>query len=364
MTTPLDPEALAASDPRTPPAELTRIASSRPDLHSAIYANPSTHLELKQWLEIYYPDAVRNAAAFAAGSVAITQQYPAIPQYHPATQFGSQAGAPEQQPEGRRRIAAWVALGVTVSLLVVGGVYGVRYLRSDSAEPAPAATSAAPAATGTASAEDSEAARDAEREDPPTIEPESTTTPSPAADSASSGPRPLAPGPGTPSSKQTAAKGQSYLVVDSDSTNFSCEMYGDWVGCSVLALFPSIMYNSQVMKSSIHPQDYRPVVFSDEEAGFAFLTQSTAQTKETIKWEDGNEYPLVKIHISSASHPFFTGEGKIIDTEGRVDRFKARFAAAEAHKKAQLEKKKKAEASKKAAPKKAVKAEKTTEKSV
>lgn len=105
-------------------------------------------------------------------------------------------------------------------------------------------------------------------------------------------------------------------------------------------------YNNQVMKSSIHPQEYRPVVFSDEEAGFAFLTQSTAQTKETIKWEDGNEYPLVKIHISSASHPFFTGEGKIIDTEGRVDRFKARFAAAEAHKKAQLEKKKKAAAKK------------------
>ena len=90
-------------------------------------------------------------------------------------------------------------------------------------------------------------------------------------------------------------------------------------------------YNSLVMKSSIHPEEYRPVVFSDEEAGFAFLTQSTAQTKDTIKWEDGNEYPLVKIHISSASHPFFTGEGKIIDTEGRVDRFKARFAAAEAH---------------------------------
>jgi len=86
------------------------------------------------------------------------------------------------------------------------------------------------------------------------------------------------------------------------------------------------------MKSSIHPTDYRPVVFSDEAAGFAFLTQSTAQTAETIKWEDGNEYPLVKIHISSASHPFFTGEEKIIDTEGRVDRFKARAAAAEARK--------------------------------
>lgn len=69
------------------------------------------------------------------------------------------------------------------------------------------------------------------------------------------------------------------------------------------------------MKSSIHPQNYRPVVFSDEQAGFAFLTQSTAQTTETIKWEDGNEYPLVKVHISSASHPFFTGEEKIIDTE-------------------------------------------------
>ena len=86
------------------------------------------------------------------------------------------------------------------------------------------------------------------------------------------------------------------------------------------------------MKSSIHPTTYRPVVFSDDVAGFAFLTQSTAQTTDTIKWEDGNDYPLVKIHISSASHPFFTGEEKIIDTEGRVDRFKAKFAAAEARK--------------------------------
>ena len=85
------------------------------------------------------------------------------------------------------------------------------------------------------------------------------------------------------------------------------------------------------MKRSIHPQDYRLVVFSDEQAGFAFLTRSTAQTTETIKWKDGKTYPLVKVHISSASHPFFTGEEKIIDTEGRVDRFKARQAAAEAH---------------------------------
>lgn len=105
------------------------------------------------------------------------------------------------------------------------------------------------------------------------------------------------------------------------------------------------------MKSNLHPTDYRPVVFSDEVAGFAFLTQSTAQTTETIKWEDGKEYPLVKIHISSASHPFFTGEEKIIDTEGRVDRFKNRFAAAEARKEALANK------AKKAAAKKARKAE-------
>jgi large subunit ribosomal protein L31 len=106
------------------------------------------------------------------------------------------------------------------------------------------------------------------------------------------------------------------------------------------------------MKSSIHPTNYRPVVFSDDVAGFAFLTQSTAQTDDTIKWEDGNEYPLIKVHISSASHPFFTGEEKIIDTEGRVDRFKAKFAAAEARK---------AELANKAKKKSAAKAKKTNE---
>ena len=77
-------------------------------------------------------------------------------------------------------------------------------------------------------------------------------------------------------------------------------------------------------KKELHPKDYRLVVFSDEAAGFSFLTKSTAKAEETIKWKDGNEYPLVKVQISSASHPFFTGEEKIIDTEGRVDRFKAR----------------------------------------
>lgn len=100
------------------------------------------------------------------------------------------------------------------------------------------------------------------------------------------------------------------------------------------------------MKSSIHPTTYRPVVFSDDQAGFAFLTQSTAQTDETVKWEDGNTYPLVKVHISSASHPFFTGEERIIDTEGRVDRFAARQKAAEERRAALAAKAKKAQAQK------------------
>lgn len=100
------------------------------------------------------------------------------------------------------------------------------------------------------------------------------------------------------------------------------------------------------MKSSIHPQDYRLVVFSDEQAGFSFLTKSTAQSSETVKWEDGNEYPLIKVHISSKSHPFFTGEEKIIDTEGRVDRFKARAEAAEKRKAELAAKAKKANARK------------------
>ena len=100
------------------------------------------------------------------------------------------------------------------------------------------------------------------------------------------------------------------------------------------------------MKKNLHPTEYRPVVFSDEVAGFAFLTRSTADSKETIKWEDGNEYPLVKMHISSASHPFFTGEEKIIDTEGRVDRFKRAQEIAEARKAALANKAKKQAAEK------------------
>lgn len=84
------------------------------------------------------------------------------------------------------------------------------------------------------------------------------------------------------------------------------------------------------MKKDLHSKDYRLVVFEDLNNGVKFLTRSTIATEETVKWEDGNEYPLVKVHISSASHPFFTGEERIVDIEGRVDKFKARAEAAKA----------------------------------
>ena len=78
------------------------------------------------------------------------------------------------------------------------------------------------------------------------------------------------------------------------------------------------------MKQDIHP-NYRPVVFKDMGSDFAFLTRSTIESKETIEWEDGNEYPLVTVELSSASHPFFTGQMKIVDTAGRVERFERRY---------------------------------------
>ena len=78
------------------------------------------------------------------------------------------------------------------------------------------------------------------------------------------------------------------------------------------------------MKADIHP-NYREVVFQDLSSDFSILTRSTVNSKETIKWEDGNEYPLIKVEVSSASHPFYTGKHKLMDTGGRVDRFKRRY---------------------------------------
>lgn len=78
------------------------------------------------------------------------------------------------------------------------------------------------------------------------------------------------------------------------------------------------------MKSGIHPK-YREVVFQDLSSDFIILTKSTIETKETVKWEDGQEYPLVKVEVSSASHPFYTGKHKVLDSGGRVDKFKKRY---------------------------------------
>ena len=78
------------------------------------------------------------------------------------------------------------------------------------------------------------------------------------------------------------------------------------------------------MKADIHP-NYRPVVFQDTTSGESWITRSTIETDETTTWEDGNEYPLAKVIISSTSHPFFTGTMTIVDTAGRVERFERRY---------------------------------------
>jgi len=88
------------------------------------------------------------------------------------------------------------------------------------------------------------------------------------------------------------------------------------------------------MKADIHPTNYRPVVFKDTSSGDEFIMASTVETKETTT-VDGTDYPLVKVHISSSSHPFYTGKEKVMDIEGRVDRFKAK---AERAKKARAKK--------------------------
>ena len=80
------------------------------------------------------------------------------------------------------------------------------------------------------------------------------------------------------------------------------------------------------MKADIHPK-YQPVVFQDVTSEFAFLTKSTMTSKEKVKWEDGQEYPLIKVDISSASHPFYTGKHKVMDQGGRVDKFRRRYGS-------------------------------------
>ena len=80
------------------------------------------------------------------------------------------------------------------------------------------------------------------------------------------------------------------------------------------------------MKKDIHPDSYRLVIFEDLNNGKKFLTRSTVASEETAKWEDGNDYPLVKLDISMTSHPFYTGKQVLVDTAGRVDKFRTRYA--------------------------------------
>jgi large subunit ribosomal protein L31 len=83
------------------------------------------------------------------------------------------------------------------------------------------------------------------------------------------------------------------------------------------------------MKKGIHPDNYRPVVFRDASTDFMFLTRSTVKTDKTVVWEDGNTYPVVTVDVTSASHPFYTGEQRIVDTAGQVDRFMRRLQTAQ-----------------------------------
>ena len=79
------------------------------------------------------------------------------------------------------------------------------------------------------------------------------------------------------------------------------------------------------MKKNIHPKDYKYVVFQDVSCNFSFLTRSTIHTKETIKWEDGKEYPLYKVDISDKSHPYFTGQQNLVDTAGRIEKYMKKY---------------------------------------
>ncbi|HEX5200851.1 MAG TPA: type B 50S ribosomal protein L31 [Actinoplanes sp.] len=79
------------------------------------------------------------------------------------------------------------------------------------------------------------------------------------------------------------------------------------------------------MKTGIHP-DYHPVVYRDRDAGFAFLTRSTERSEKTVEWSDGKTYPVVDVQISAASHQFWTGRGRVLDTAGRIEKFRAKYA--------------------------------------
>ncbi len=101
-------------------------------------------------------------------------------------------------------------------------------------------------------------------------------------------------------------------------------IYGDWlpVRTAFHPQWPEM--EARDVKKGIHPE-YRPVVFQDVSTGYTFMTRSTIESKRTIEWEDGKEYPLITLEISSSSHPFYTGTQRLLDTAGRVERFQRRY---------------------------------------
>lgn len=105
-----------------------------------------------------------------------------------------------------------------------------------------------------------------------------------------------------------------------------CASQSELTGGLACTLF--LVYSIAVMKKDIHPENYRPVIFEDASSGARFLVASTVNTAERAKWEDGKEYPLFRVEISSASHPVYTGDAKALDTTGRAEKFRARAAKA------------------------------------
>ena len=111
------------------------------------------------------------------------------------------------------------------------------------------------------------------------------------------------------------------LIIDRESL----KSVGIWISRHVPYLCRPKRASTKSMKAGIHPDNYRLVVFKDMSNEYAFLSRSAASTKETIKWEDGNEYPLVKVEVSHKSHPFYTGKAQFVDTAGRIDKFRQKY---------------------------------------
>ena len=114
------------------------------------------------------------------------------------------------------------------------------------------------------------------------------------------------------------------FTVSSNLDKVISELFKSLFGEKISDYKTRLNLNS-IMKKDIHPKEYRMVVFKDMSNEYSFITKSTIITKDSVVWEDGNEYPLVKLEISNTSHPYYTGKMKLVDTAGRIDKFKSRY---------------------------------------